>query len=220
MKPVGLTGKQFGRLTVIERVFPNSKDGHTRWRCVCSCTNLNETIVSSNMLVGLKIKSCGCLRQEAKGTKQKHGDSSRGKRHILYSCWVSMKQRCFNPKHSSFRFYGGRGITVSGEWKNNYSAFKEWALNSGWHEGLSIDRINNDGNYEPSNCRWVTMLQQHNNTRSNRNYTINGVTKSMKAWADESNINARTLKERLDSGWPIAKALALPVQKKFRGKAV
>ncbi len=159
---IDLTGQRFGRLTVVER-HGKGTDGHALWLCVCECGE--TTIAASNDLTLGKKKSCGCLRKQINSTIHK----THGKKNTkLYYVWQRMKQRCHYPKSKDFSFYGGRGITVCEEWKNNFQAFYDWAMSNGYFDGLTLDRIDVNGNYEPSNCRWVTMKVQCNNRRPRR----------------------------------------------------
>ena len=126
----------------------------------------------------------------------------------LYNSWKHMKERCYNPYCREYRHWGGRGITVCDAWKNEFLAFKEWALANGYEEGLTIDRINNDGNYEPSNCRWATRKVQSNNRRGLHHLTYKGVTKTITEWSAITGIPLTTLYMRLTAyGWSVEKAI-------------
>ena len=130
--------------------------------------------------------------------------------HILRQKLCDMKNRCYNPQNKFYKDYGGRGITVCSEWldkKNGHKNFREWALENGWKEGYSIDRINVNGNYEPSNCRWATPTEQANNRRNNNFVTINGVTKTTTEWAKQIGISQNAFAERVRSGWSDDKLL-------------
>ena len=119
-----------------------------------------------------------------------------------------MKSRCYNKNNKDYADYGGRGITIYPEWRNSFIAFYNWAMSNGYNEPLEIDRIDNSGNYEPSNCRWVTRKEQNNNTRHNHLITFNGETHTMKEWANIKNIPYTTLASRINIlHWDIEKAL-------------
>ncbi len=121
-----------------------------------------------------------------------------------------MRQRCGNENDHAFKYYGGRGVAVCGEW-GKFEAFRDWALASGYRRGLTIDRINNEGNYEPDNCRWATRKQQNRNARSNVHVTINGVTKLLCEWAEDAGINYHTLHSRVNCGWRGERLLVPPL---------
>lgn len=154
-----MLGKRFGRLTVIAEA-PERKCGQSCWVCQCDCGNITAPILGSNLRRG-HTKSCGCL-------KTKHGKyNSR-----LYAVWHGMKKRCYCKTDHAFKNYGGRGIKVFDEWKESFSEFEKWAFSNGYDETAkqgkcTLDRIDVNGNYEPSNCRWVDMKAQQNNRRNN-----------------------------------------------------
>lgn len=154
-KFIDLTGRIFNRLTVIERVGSN-KSGNSTWRCICKCGK--ETIVGGSQLVNGKIGSCGCKGRDRFIGKLKNQYLSE------YATYHAMKQRCFNPENKSYKDYGGRGITVCERWLQSFEVFIQDM--GGRPEGLSLDRIDNDGNYEPSNCRWATRMEQRVNQRN------------------------------------------------------
>lgn len=200
-----LTGKVFGRLSVLYRDDDSvAKSGkrHTKWMCQCECGNM-ISVVSNNLTRGATT-SCGCARKEIVSERMKtHGDTNTR----LYGVWSSMKARCLNSHTTHYVDYGGRGIKVCDEWKASYESFKSWALESGYEEGKSIDRIDTNGNYEPQNCRWVTSVAQANNRRSNRMFTFNGETHNLTEWAEIVGINPKTLFNRIYSGWSFEKAI-------------
>ena len=127
----------------------------------------------------------------------------------MYNSWRGMKERCNNPNNKEFKNYGERNIKVCKEW-NSFKPFMEWALSSGYVEGLSIDRKDNNGNYEPSNCKWSTTAQQSRNKRTNHFITFNGETKIFKDWAKTVGITQSTLRDRFKFGWSVERALTTP----------
>lgn len=204
MKSKNLTNQKFGRLLVVSKF--GSKNNKVYWNCICDCGN-NVLVTTSNLKCN-KIKSCGCLKSEIL-TKRNIKHNQRNTK--LYDIWKTIKQRCFNPNCNSYHNYGGRGITICENWKDNYNSFYQWSIENGYKEGLTIDRIDNNGNYEPSNCRWTTRLVQGNNTRTNKYITINNETKSLADWCRFYNISYFLVQQRINkSKWDIIKALTTP----------
>ena len=165
MKAIDLTGQRFARL-VVESPADSIRDSSGRsrkaWNCVCDCGN--AVIVRGNDLKNGKVLSCGCLKCEnlkVKKIAKTHG--LHGSR--LYRIWRNIKTRCYNANSPDFQYYGSRGIVVCDEWKNNFKSFYEWSISNGYSEDLTIDRIDTFGNYEPSNCRWITIQEQQKNRR-------------------------------------------------------
>lgn len=131
----------------------------------------------------------------------------------LHQAWQNMKARCYRKSTREYCNYGGRGISICDEWLNSFEPFKEWALSNGYKDDLTLDRIDNNGNYEPSNCRWITNQEQQHNKRTNRLITFNGITKTLTQWAKEMNLTVKGLETRLDRcGWNIEKALTTPTR--------
>lgn len=159
-------GDVFNELTVIgESFLMRGKKGHRRETVVCKCSCGRVAIIAVTDLRRGRPKSCGCIRVAV----LRHGETLRknkgGVRYRLFRVWNGMWNRCFNPKVKCFHNYGGRGITMCMEWERNPTAFIDWAIENGWQPGLQCDRINNDGNYEPGNCRFVTNRQNSQNKR-------------------------------------------------------
>lgn len=132
----------------------------------------------------------------------------------LRGVWQNMRQRCLNPNNRQYRDYGGRGITICDEWRDDYPCFREWALKSGYKQGLTIDRINNDGGYSPQNCRWATFKEQNRNKRTNLNITLNGETKCLIEWVEMFGLNYPLVQVRLKKGWPVERALTEPPKRR------
>lgn len=209
-----LTGQKFGRLTVVHR--GNSHrlpcgQVQTMWICMCDCGNLT-TVNTGNLRTG-KVVSCGCYNKEKSHISYpKHGKS----RDRIYGIWAGIKKRCNLSSNPSYQYYGGRGITICDEWNSNFTLFYEWAIAHGYQDGLSIDRINQDGNYEPNNCRWVSMKKQENNRRNNILLTFEGETHTLSEWAEIKGIKYTTLNHRIKNGWTVERALTEKVGEKHR----
>ena len=158
-KLINLTGKRFGRLTVLEKVENKGKTTNARWLCLCDCGNTTE-VLGTTLRRG-ESTSCGCYRAEYWRERQKkHGES--GTR--LATEWYAMRERCRrNIPH--FKYWAGRGIKVCEEWENSFESFRDWALGNGYKDNLTLDRIDNDKGYSPDNCRWVTKAEQNKNRR-------------------------------------------------------
>jgi len=185
-----LTGQQFGRLKVIKRILPNDKWNDTRWLCKCQCGN-RKIITRHSLHKGTK--SCGCLHKEKITTH--------GLYHTrIHKEWEGIKARCNNPNDTAFKDYGGRGIKVCNEWNEDFLKFYNWAMDNGYKDNLTIDRINVNGNYEPSNCRWANMTTQQRNRRDSVYVTINGITMHLLEWAEKYNIKKQTIITRYYKG--------------------
>lgn len=186
-----------------ERWLVGSYIGKGNWDCVCDC-GTTRPVSTSNLVLG-KSFSCGCLGREMCSIKNKtHGLT--GVR--AYRIWSQMKARCSQVSNKSYASYGGRGIKVCDRWMSFENFYADMGAPK---EGLSLDRINNHGNYEPSNCRWATQSQQCRNKRDNRLISLNGETRCLNDWAEKAGIKQSTLARRLDSGWPVADALSRPL---------
>ena len=189
-----LTGMQFHKLTVLGLEKVESRK--TFWRCRCSCGNI--IIARGANLVAGNTKSCGCLRHEERPSRRKHGYSHKER---LYNIWKHMRTRCNNANTKDYQNYGGRGIRVCDEW-NEYLPFREWALSHGYNEHLTIDRIDNDGDYCPENCRWATNTTQVRNRRKTVKLSYNGETRALTEWCEIFGLNIKTCYNRLHNyGW-------------------
>lgn len=202
-----MVGQRFGRLEVSAPV-DNEKRG-AYWLCVCDCGR--TTVTRGASLRSGHTKSCGCLHDELSAQRttkrnQSHGESDTR----LYGIWVDMRKRCENPKHTAFARYGGRGISVCENWLE-YENFANWAKETGYSDSLTIDRIENNGDYSPQNCRWTTRKTQARNKSNNTTYTYQGKTLTVPEWSELTGIKPSTLYARLTGyGWSVEKALSTP----------
>jgi hypothetical protein len=185
-----LTGQVFGRLTVLSfNSFIEKR--RTVWNCKCTCGK-EVTAPGKNLTNGHKL-SCGCL------TKARFTHRSTGTR--LHGIWGDMKNRCNNPRHKGFKNYGGRGIKICEDWQKDFSIFKVWAIANGYSETLKIERINNDGNYEPDNCKWATDLEQSFNKRTTRQIILFGETLNLLQAEQKYGISRDIIRSRINAGW-------------------
>ena len=204
-KFIDLTGQRFGRLTVIERA-KNTKNNKAQWLCECDCGN-KKVVSAANLKNGGTI-SCGCRSKEAKFIK--HGKSN----DRLYKRWTAIKRRCYDKRCVNYKNYGGRGIKVCDEWLNSFQSFYDWSVANGFADSLTLDRIDVNGNYEPNNCRWVTIEVQSNNRRNNHLLTYNGETHTMSEWSSILGIERYILNNRIVAQhWAVERALTTPVKK-------
>lgn len=191
-KLTDITGQRFGRLIALKY------SGQGKWFCQCDCGN--KLLVKTNSLTSNHTKSCGCL-------KNKHNMSNTR----LYNIYSSIKQRCYYKKHQEYSRYGGRGIAMCEEWKNNPKSFFDWAIENGYKNTLTIDRIDINGNYTPKNCRWITLNMQQQVKSNCKFYTINGETHNLTEWAKIYGIKPKTIFNRVSHNWDIYKALTTPI---------
>lgn len=194
-RTIDLTGRVYGNLTVL-KALDKRKNKNVVWLCKCICGEYAE--VATGSLKSGNTKSCGCLAKLRLGNKMRtHGMSNT----LIYKKWQKMRERCSNSRRKDYKHYGGRGISVCVEWQNGFVPFYNWAIANGHHDNLELDRKNNDGNYEPSNCRWATRSQQMMNTRQNNRITINGEIKTLKEWSLISGLHVTTIKSRINVGY-------------------
>lgn len=206
-----IAGQRFGKLVAIRPI--GSKSGHTVWLCKCDCGNEHEAL-SHNLMQGT-VKSCGCLVRESNRKKAKHGMHETR----LYRVWAAVKIRCYSKNHPTYKNYGARGIGMCDEWHYDFNSFYDWAMANGYDQNAhryacTLDRIDTNGDYEPSNCRWVTQREQCNNTRHNIFVTINGKRQTVAQWCDELGLNRKTIYTRIYNGWEPEKALTQPIRGK------
>lgn len=199
MKPIDLTGDKYGRLTALSRA--ENKAKKSAWNCVCECGN--RKVVTSTHLRAGRVRSCGCLAAESRGQARKtHGMTGTKP----YKIWRSMIDRCYYPSQHAYPYYGGRGITICDRWLDFQNFYRDMG---DIPEGMTIDRVDNEGNYEPDNCHWATKTDQANNKRNNRMLTWKGKKQTMAQWAREVDINYFALRYRIDSGWSIERAFTM-----------
>lgn len=189
-----LTGKKYGRLLVLG--IDDRGTRKTYWNCQCDCGNIKS--VRADSLISGSIQSCGCLKKEVDkiNLSANHKHKMSGTR--IYFIWQGIKDRCYNINNTRYLRYGGRGIKVCDEWLNDFSAFYEWAMNNGYSDELTIDRIDNSGNYNPNNCRWVNKKTQANNRETNIKITIGNATKTLSEWCDIFEIDYKKIYARYE----------------------
>lgn len=185
---IDMTGKRFHFLTVTARA-PNGKNWQSSWHCVCDCGV--QRVVSGGRLRSGHTKSCGCIRGKGNATHQMRGTPT-------HNSWCGMKQRCNYPAHDQYAIYGGRGIKVCDRWDQSFEAFLQDMGEK--PKGMTIERLDTNGNYEPGNCCWATMAQQNRNRRSNINVERDGVTKCIRDWCDELGFNLDRVYGRIRRG--------------------
>ena len=207
-----LTGQRFGRLTVIERY---GRIGHQRtWLCKCDCGK--EKVIRGPVLMRGDALSCGCYARERSSlTHRTHGMSDSN----LYRRWRTIIDRCNGTDKNHERNYKERGIVVCSEWRNSFEAFRDWALANGYKKELTIDRIDFNGNYEPSNCRWIPERDQHYNTRKTCRFEYNGKLMNLRELESISGIPMETIRDRVRRGWTVERAATEEIHKKSRRKA-
>ena len=195
-RAINIIGKRFGRLLVLKRM-ENASNGDAVWLCKCDCGK-TKSIRGNAILTGRTI-SCGCYHKEIVSNKNNvnYKDGRCGTR--LYNIYNNMKSRCYKKNHKSYANYGGRGIKICDEWLNKekgFVNFYNWAMNNGYRDNLTIDRIDNDGDYKPSNCRWTTYREQANNTRTNHKVKYNGQIYTLAELSRKFDLNYEYLKNK------------------------
>lgn len=201
---IDIKDQRFGRLVAIKHLGKN-KNNKALWLCQCDCGNIITT-QGSSLLQG-RTTSCGCISRE-KTIKRNTKHNMRHTR--IYNTWLNMKSRCYNPNNKSYKYYGGKGITICDEWLNSPQNFISWAYSNGYTDELTIDRIDVNGNYEPSNCRWITFTDQMNNRSVCTYFTIDGETHSLTEWCRIYNVSPKLVRPRINKGWDLLTAMAIP----------
>lgn len=198
-----MTGKIYGDLTVI-KFSHYDKKRNSYWLCKCSCGK--EKIVRRTHLISGGVSSCGCQKPIKCGNaSRKHGVWAKNKR--IYKIWECMNRSCYNEQNPNYPWYGGKGVTVCEEWKNDILSFYTWAISSGYTDELTIDRINCNGNYEPTNCRWIPFKEQCLNTTRTTEVTIDGVTDTISHWLKFFDTPTKIFRHRLKDGYNLLEAI-------------
>ena len=202
---IDMTGLKFDRLLVLSLAYTKNKKSY--WNCICDCGV--QKIIRQDSLKSGRSKSCGCLNKER---PVDHGLSGSK----IYHVWASMKNRCNNSNDTNYEYYGGRGVSVYSLWnkRDGFINFYKWAIQNGYEKGLTLDRIDVNGNYEPDNCRWITHKKQMLNTRRNKRIKYKNELKTLSEWAQTYNLKFDTLYARVNHGWTIERALTTPVKSK------
>ena len=192
-----ITGQKFNRLTALN-FSHKDKNRKTYWVFECECGNIK--VLRTDQVKNGNTKSCGCLKKELEpkqlnrnGSEPTKYDSKGLSEHPLYSKWIGIKDRCYNVHSNRYKNYGGRGIKICNEWLYSFHAFYDWSIENGWQNGLEIDRINNNGNYEPSNCRYITRKENCNNRSTTRKIEINGEIHSITEWCEILGLNKHNI---------------------------
>jgi len=208
-----MTGKVFGRLTVLKETDERSNGGAIKYLCRCECGNLK--IISGTALRSGVTISCGCYNHDV---ITKFGKSVYKEK--LYSVWNGIKNRCRNPNDRAYKNYGGRGITICRQWEKDYQIFREWAFENGYKNGMWIDRIDNDGPYSPENCRWSTSKEQSKNKRTSVFVMYKGKRMNLADAAEQSGIKWSTLRRRINLGWDESRLFDRVDKKRSHGDAI
>jgi hypothetical protein len=203
---IDITGMRFGKLTVLKKAI-NTKGTDAVWECICDCGT--KLIIHGSTLRKGQISCRKC---------RNHAWTHRLTNTRLYNIWWGIKGRCYCPTNEAYNSYGGRGIKMSEDWKNNPTAFYQWGMGNGYKPGLTIERIDNDGNYEPNNCKFIPRSEQAKNRRSSRFIECNGKKQILADWARETGIPQGTILGRLKLGWSMDRLFAPVVLRPYSEK--
>lgn len=203
-------GQNFNSLKIIDVSYEkNLKTKDTHYFFICKCDCGNTTKVRVKRVLNGETQTCGCRN---KGYNYHNSDGLSKNYPHLYSVWNILRHKCYNKNNAKYKNYGARGITVCEEWKHKFEPFCKWAMANGYRQGLTIERIDVDGNYEPSNCKWITFKEQSRN-KTNTKYAIyNGIKKPLIVWCEELNLPYNTIRARIDNSWEVNKALETPIK--------
>ena len=205
---IDITGNRYGRLTVLGYAYTKEKKAY--WTCQCDC---GSVVIKQSALIRYgHTRSCGCLHKDQLSEMSRRYNIIAPRR--LYQVWHGMLDRCENEKARYFYNYGGRGISICDEW-HDYEKFASWALSNGYSDELTIERIDNNGNYSPNNCKWATKKEQENNKRTNHFVTMDGETKTISQWCELYGTKPVTVQSRLRLGWSEEKAIKTQPISKF-----
>ncbi len=211
-KAYNIDGKRFGRIVALWHSYTTigKKDRKQYYECICDCGN-RKVISKGNLLIG-DTTSCGCVQRERTSLASKtHGGSRTG----LYDIWCNIKERCTNNENPGYKNYGGRGIKICSEWFSSFESFKIY-MGPKPSPSHTVDRINNNGNYEPGNCRWATRKEQCRNFRRNRFFEINGERKTLAEWCEIYKLPQYNVGQRIRKlGWSIEEALEIKFRKRW-----
>ena len=205
---MAIIGQKFSRLTV-EGIIPSGLIAK-KSMCQCRCDCGNISFVSPYALISGHTHSCGCLDSEVLIRRNfKHGLSDTR----IYGIWRDIKKRCNNPNFWAYEYYGGKGVKVCDEW-SDFQSFYDWSISHGYNDTLTIDRIDNEGDYSPDNCRWVTRIENCNNKSNNRFYSLEGTSKTLPQWSrtEGVTVSASIIRDRLERGWDLESAIYMPKQ--------
>ena len=200
-------GERFGRLIVDKlectKIYKSKKQNHYLQYYLCKCDCGKETVVLKSSLIYGKTKSCGCLEQQTRKDKSvKHRTHGQTKTR-LYKIWSEMKRRCYCDKSISYKYYGLKGIKVCDDWRNCFENFRDWSINNGYKDDLTIDRIDSESDYSPENCQWISIKEQNRKHTNCVFITFNGKRQILSDWAKEYNIPHSTLSRKIKSGIPL-----------------
>lgn len=201
---IDLTGHKYGRVTVVS--YFGHKGRRTAWNCLCECGN--KFVTTGDALRTGKTSSCGCYRHE----REVEANTTHGKRNTrIYRTYATMKQRCYCKTNFKYKNYGERGIKICDEWLHNFMSFYNWAMENGYNDTLTIERIDVNGNYCPENCTWIPLGEQAKNKTTNRIILYNGQKDILSNWCKSLGLNYKTTHNRLSNGWSVEDAFKTKV---------